>query len=62
MKLQVINLILIKNSKCLVQSRLDTEFKILKKLESGTFGVVYKCLSLLDNNFYAIKKTKKQVR
>ena len=44
------------------QSRFDNEFKILKTLESGTFGIVYKCLSLLDNNIYAIKKTKKQAR
>ena len=50
------------NKIIILVSRLDTEFKILNTLESGEFGVVYKCLSNIDDKIYAIKKAKKIVR
>ena len=43
------------------KNKFDQEYEILKTLESGEFGVVYKCLCLQDQNIYAIKKTKKIV-
>jgi len=41
------------------ESKFEKEFYIIKTLEAGSFGIVYKCLNKLDNRIYAVKKSKK---
>jgi len=41
------------------KSKFDKEFEILKPIEAGDFGIVYKCICKLDNKIYAVKKSKK---
>ena len=41
------------------ESKFEKEFFIIKTLEAGSFGIVYKCLNKLDNKIYAVKKSKK---
>jgi NIMA (never in mitosis gene a)-related kinase len=33
-----------------------SDFKIISELGRGSYGVVYKVMSLIDNNIYVIKK------
>lgn len=37
----------------------DSNFSIIKTLDEGSFGIVYLCLNVQDNNYYAIKQSKK---
>jgi serine/threonine protein kinase len=40
-------------------SNFEKEFSVIRTLDAGAFGIVYKCLSLNDNLIYAVKKSKK---
>jgi hypothetical protein len=43
-------------------SKFDSEYEIIKTLDAGAFGIVYKCKHLQENIIYAVKKTKKTSR
>lgn len=39
----------------------SNDYEFLKEIGHGSFGSVYKCLHKIDNNFYAVKISKKQI-
>ena len=41
------------------ESRFEKEFSIIRTLDAGAFGIVYKCLNKTDNLICAVKKSKK---
>jgi serine/threonine protein kinase len=41
------------------ETKFEKEFEIIKTLDTGAFGIVYKCRSKIDNKIYAVKKSKK---
>lgn len=41
------------------ETKFEKEFEIIKLLDTGAFGIVYKCRSKVDNKIYAVKKSKK---
>jgi serine/threonine protein kinase len=41
------------------ETKFEKEFEVIKTLDTGAFGIVYKCRSKLDNKIYAVKKSKK---
>eukprot|EP00814_Leptocylindrus_danicus_P019766 CAMPEP_0116039804 /NCGR_PEP_ID=MMETSP0321-20121206/23877_1 /TAXON_ID=163516 /ORGANISM="Leptocylindrus danicus var. danicus, Strain B650" /LENGTH=592 /DNA_ID=CAMNT_0003519289 /DNA_START=14 /DNA_END=1792 /DNA_ORIENTATION=- len=43
-------------------SRFETDFEMIDTLGSGSFGMVYRCLSRLDGCMYAIKAAKSECR
>lgn len=42
--------------------KFESEFTVLKTLDAGAFGIVYKCQSNSDGLQYAVKKSKKPVK
>jgi hypothetical protein len=40
-------------------SKFEKEFSVIRTLDAGAFGIVYKCHSLNDSLLYAVKKSKK---
>ena len=43
-------------------SKFENDYSIIKTLDTGEFGIVYKCIGIFDSVLYAVKKTKKPVR
>jgi serine/threonine protein kinase len=39
------------------ESRFEKDFEVIKTLDTGAFGIVYKCLNKHDDKIYAVKKS-----
>jgi hypothetical protein len=41
------------------ETKFEKEFDVIKTIDTGAFGIVFKCRSKIDDKIYAVKKSKK---